>query len=205
VIVGRPTDITPCTLIPFPLLTFALIAALVGFSSHNAFAQHKVDPEKRAAGLFVLARLGEKAVLEPVSRMLASGPPANSRDTLMSALAEITTPEEFQRRVPSSLAWSSGYKEALLYARYLAEGPQEKIPLCLQMLRSPTPGHRELAVRCLLENGHANDLRPPAALDLEAPGRAALIRNEIRKAGWRIIDKDDEFVIEPADSVRHLP
>jgi hypothetical protein len=64
------------------------------------------------------------------------------------------------------------------------------------MLRSQTPGHRELAVRYLLENGYASKLRPYAALDLEAPGRAALIRNEIRKAGWRIIDTDDEFNIE---------
>jgi HEAT repeat protein len=160
------------------------------------------DPEGRAAGLFVLARLGDKSVLEPVSQMLASGPPANSRDALMFALAEITTPEEFERRAPSSLAWSRGYKESLLYARYVASGPQQKIPLCLEMLRSQTPGHRELAVRYLLKNGYANQLRPYAALDLEAPGRAALIRNEIRKAGWRIIDTDDEFNIEPSKNLR---
>ena len=156
------------------------------------------DPERRAAGLFVLARLGDKTVLEPISQLLASNPPANSRDTLMLALAEITTPEEFERRVPSSLAWSRGYKESLLYARYMASGPKKQIPLCLEMLRSQIPGHRELAVRTMLENGYASDLRPYAALDLEAPGRAALIRNEIRKAGWRIIDTDDEFNIEPA-------
>lgn len=156
------------------------------------------DPERRTAGLFVLARLGDKTVLEPLSQLLASGAPANSRDALMFALAEITTPEEFERRVPSSLAWSRGYKESLLYAQYIASGPQKRIPLCLEMLRSQAPGYRELAVRYLLENGHASDLRPYAALDLEAPGRAALIRNEIRKAGWRIIDTDDEFKIEPA-------
>ena len=158
------------------------------------------DPERRTAGLFVLARLGDKTVLEPVSQMLASGPPANSRDALMFALAEITTPEEFEGRAPSSLAWSRGYIESLIYARYIAAGPQEKIPLCLEMLHSQTPGHRELAVRYLLENGYARSLRPYAAIDLEAPGRAALIRNEIRKAGWRIIDTDDEFKIEAANN-----
>jgi hypothetical protein len=160
------------------------------------------DPERRAAGLFVLARLGDKTVLEPVSQLLASGAPANSRDALMYALAEITTPEEFERRAPSSLAWSGGYKESLLYARYIAARPQEKISLCLEMLRSQAPGHRELAVRYLLENGYASRLRPYAALDLEAPGRSALIRNEIRKAGWRIIDTDDEFNIVPSNKVR---
>jgi hypothetical protein len=36
-----------------------------------------------------------------------------------------------------------------------------------------------------------------AAIDLKAPGRSALIRNEIRKSGWRIIDTDDEFSIVP--------
>jgi HEAT repeat protein len=153
------------------------------------------EPEKQTAGFFVLARLGDKTVLEPISQLLASGPPANSRDALMLALSELTTPEEFERRAPASLSWSRGYQESLLYARYIAAGPQEKIPLCLKMLRSMTHGHRELAVRYLLENGHAGDLRPHAALDMEAPGRDALIRNEIRKAGWRIIDTDDEFEI----------
>lgn len=159
------------------------------------------DPEKQAAGLFVLARLGDKSVLEPISQLLSAGPPANSRNALLLALAEITSPDEFERRAPSALSWSHGYKEAMLYTRYLAAGMQEKISLSLEMLRSQTHGHRELAVRYLLENGHASDLRPYAALDFEAPGRAALIRNDIRKAGWQIIDTDDEFKIEPADAV----
>jgi hypothetical protein len=118
----------------------------------------------------------------------------------MWALAEITTPEEFERRAPSSLAWSDGYKESLLYARYVTTGPKNKIPLCLEMLRSQTPGHRELAVHYLLENGYASNLKPYAAIDLESPGSAVLIRNEIRKAGWRIIDTDNEFDIKPSNN-----
>jgi HEAT repeat protein len=153
------------------------------------------DPEKRAAGLFVLACLGDKSVLKPISQLLTA-PPTNSRDALLYALAELTTPEEFQRLAPSSLAWSNGYKESLLYTQYVAAGPKEKIPLCLKMLRSQRAEHRRLAIRYLLDNGHANDLRPYAAVDLEAPGRAALIRNEIRKAGWHIIDTDEEFNIK---------
>ncbi len=153
------------------------------------------DPEKRTVGLFVLARLGDKSVLEPISKLLTA-PPANSRDALMYALAEITTPEEFERLAPSSLKWSHGYKESLLYTQYLAAGLKEKIPLCLRMLRSQRAEHRKLAVSYLLDNGYANDLRPYAAVDLEAPGRAALIRNEIRKAGWHIIDTDEEFNIK---------
>jgi hypothetical protein len=157
------------------------------------------DPEKRSAGLFVLARLGDKTVLEAVSQLLASGPPANLRNILLHTLSEITTPEEFKRRAPSPLTWSRGYKESLIYAKYKAAGPQEKIPLCLEMLRSQAHGHRELAVRYLLENGHASDLRPYAAIDLESPVRAALIRDEIRKAGWRIVETDNKFTIVPAN------
>jgi len=159
--------------------------------------RNEPDPEKQAAGLFVLARLGDKAALEPISRMLAEGPPANSRDILMLSLAELATPEEFESRAPSSLAWSKGYKDSLLYARYRDAAPEDRAPLCLEMLRSQRPEHLELAVRCLLENGRTDDLRPMAAIDLEAPGRSALIRNDIRKAGWRIIDTDDEFSIVP--------
>lgn len=153
------------------------------------------DPEKKAAGLFVLARLGDTSALEPI-RELLTAPPANSRDALLYALAELTTPEEFERLAPSSLAWSRGYKESLLYTQYVAAGAEEKIPLCLKMLRSQRAEHRKLAVRYLLDNGHADDLRPYAAMDLESPGRAALIRNEIRRAGWHIIDTDEEFTIQ---------
>jgi hypothetical protein len=168
--------------------------------------QLRTDPdlEKQTAGLYVLARLGDTSVLEPITQLLIA-PPANSRDALMYALSEISTPEEFERRAPSSLAWSHGYKDSLLYTRYLAAGTQEKIPFCQQMLRSQPPGHLGIGIRCLLENGHANDLRPYAAVDLESPGRAAIIRNEIRKAGWRIIDTDDEFSIVPASSAKTLP
>ena len=56
--------------------------------------------------------------------------------------------------------------------------------------------HRGVAVRCILEAGRAEELRPLAAVDLEAPGVAAVLRNEIRKAGWCIVDTDTEFTIE---------
>ena len=58
------------------------------------------------------------------------------------------------------------------------------------------PEYQRIGVRCLLDSGYIADLLPPAALDLEAPGRAAILRNEIRKAGWRVIDTETEFRIE---------
>jgi hypothetical protein len=163
------------------------------------------DPERSVAGLYVLARLGDKTALEPISRMLAAGAPSNSRDLLMVALAELATPEEFERIVPSSLAWSGGYGDALRYARLRLATPCEQPAVCLEMLHSQMPGHREIAVRCLLKTGHASDLRPFAALDLEAPGRAALMRNEIRRAGWRIVDTATEFRIDPGPSPLSRP
>jgi hypothetical protein len=111
------------------------------------------DPEKQTACLFVLARLGDTTVLEPASKMLAAGPPPNSRDVLMLALAELVTPEEFERRAPPSLAWSKGYKDALLYTRYSAAGPEEKIPVCMEMLRSGRPEHLVLSAACLKTGG----------------------------------------------------
>ena len=48
------------------------------------------------------------------------------------------------------------------------------------------------------------DLRPYAAVDLEAPGRTAIIHNEIRKADWQIIDTDAEFRIVPANFTKKL-
>jgi hypothetical protein len=158
------------------------------------------DPEHRAAALFVLARLGDKTALEPIGQMLAGGAPASSRDTLLVALAELATPGEFERRAPSALNQSSGYKDALRYARYRGAPVSERPAICLEMLQSQLPGHREIAVRCLLNAGHAHALRPYAAVDLEAPGRAALVRNEIRRAGWRVVDTDTEFRIEPGKS-----
>jgi hypothetical protein len=163
------------------------------------------DPERRAAGLFVLARLGDKSALEPVGEMLAAGAPSNSRDALLLALAELVTPEEFERMAPAALGWSGGYEDARRYVRYRAAAADEKPAQCMEMLRSEMPGHREIAVRCLLDAGRAHDLRPHAALDMEAPGRAALVRNEIRKAGWRVIDTDTEFRIEPLQAASQHP
>lgn len=156
------------------------------------------DPERRAAGLYVLARLGDESALEPIGEMLAAGAPNNARDVLLLALAELATPEEFERMAPAGLGWSGGYKDAQRYVRYRAAAADARPALCLEMLRAQMPGHREIAVRCLLDAGRAHDLRPHAALDMEAPGRDALLRNEIRKAGWQIIDTDTEFRIEPA-------
>jgi len=164
--------------------------------------RNDTDFEHRAAAYYVLARLGDKTILEDVGRMLNDGPPANYRDTLLLILAEIASPADFQRLAPESLAWSRGFKEALNLVDFRAATPENRPPICLKMLRAMTPGHLTIAVRCLLESGHAGDLRPMAAIDLEAPGRSALIRNEIRKAGWRVIDTDTEFRIEPLKASR---
>lgn len=74
-------------------------------------------PEQRAAALFVLARLSDKTALDPISQTLAGGVPACSRDGLLLALAELASPGEFERRATSALSQSSGYKDALRYAR----------------------------------------------------------------------------------------
>ena len=153
------------------------------------------DPERRITALYVLAQLGEPSALEPVSQILKQGPPSSYRDVLLLSLAELTTPEDFVLRAPASLEWSGGYKHSLLYARYRNAGTDDKTSICQDLLRSSYPGHLGVAVRCLLESGHADDLRPHAALSLETPGRDAMIRNEIRKAGWQIIDTDEEFRI----------
>ncbi len=163
------------------------------------------DPEHRAAALYVLARLADETALEPIGQMLAAGAPASARDALLLALAELASPVEFERRAPAALAQSSGYKDALRYARYRTAPAGERPAICLEMLRSQAPGHREIAVRCLLDAGQAHALRPYAAVDLEAPGRAALVRNEIRRAGWRVVDTDTEFRIEPGRSAPSRP
>jgi hypothetical protein len=173
--------------------------------SHAEALRASADLERRIAGLFVLARLGDETALEPIGEILASGAPANARDTLLLSLAELAGPEEFERRAPAALAWSSGYQDSLRYARYRAAAPAQRPPLCLEMLRAQMPGHLEIAVRCLLDSGHADDLRPAAALQLETPGRAALVRNEIRRAGWRVVDTDTEFRIVPVSPTSASP
>ena len=157
------------------------------------------DLEKQATGLFVLARLGDQSAQEPITAILKEGAPANMRDALMTSLAHLVPPDEFIKRAPESLNWSGGYKDALLYSTLLYGTEMEKPDTCKRLLGSSYPGFLQIAVRCLLETGHANDLRPFAAISLEAPGRDALVRNEIRKAGWKVIDTETEFRIEQGD------
>ena len=109
------------------------------------------------------------------------------------------------RHAPSALNQSSGYKDAQRYARYRAAPVRERPAICLEMLHSQMPGHREIAVRCLLDAGQAHALRPYTAVDLEAPGRAALVRDEIRRAGWRVVDTDTEFRLESGRSTSSRP
>jgi HEAT repeat protein len=155
------------------------------------------DPARRAAGLYVLARLGDASALDPIAQLLRSGEVPDSRDALLLGLAELTTPAEFGSRAPEALAWSDAYRAALLYSRYRHATLEEQPALCLELVRSSVPGHRGLGVRCLLDADRREDLLPLAALSLESPGLDALVRNEIRKAGWRVIDTDERFAIEP--------
>jgi hypothetical protein len=157
------------------------------------------DVERRSIGLYVLARLGDASVLEPLGQILEEGAPSGLRDLLMLSLAELVTPEEFERRAPSALSWSMGYQDGLLLTRYRAAEPHDRPPFCIRMLRAHMPEYQRIGVRCLLDSGYLDDLLPHAALDLEAPGRAAILRNEIRKAGWRVIDTETEFRIEKQD------
>ena len=159
------------------------------------------DPEIQATGLFVLAQLGDQFTLEPITKILTDGAPANMRDALLASLALFVPPEEFVKRTPKSLDWSSGYKDSLLYSRFLFGDEKDKPDTCRKLLSSSYPGYLKTAVSCLLESGHADDLRPFAAISLEAPGRDALIRNEIRKAGWKIIDTETEFKIVPRGTI----
>lgn len=159
--------------------------------------RHDPDPEKRTAALFVLARLGDSGVLTPIGQMLEHGAVSELRSTLLLALAEVASVESFDAIAPPGLAWSDDFTSARRYAQYRAATPEARAPVCENLLRSTLPGMLELAVACLLDGGHAQRLRPHAALSMEAPGSDALVRNAIRKAGWQIIDTEDEFSIVP--------
>jgi len=63
----------------------------------------------------------------------------------------------------------------------------------------PLPGLLKIAGLCLLESCHADDLRPYAALNLEAPDRDALIRNGILKSDRRFPGTKNEFSIIPGE------
>jgi len=157
------------------------------------------DPEQRAAGLFVLARLGDAGALEPITQLLAEGATPNSRGSLMFALAELVGPEEFLTRAPSGFEWSSDYREPLHYATARAGSETERPAACVKLLRAMLPGLKGVGVRCLLERGLEKELLPPLALDMEVPGLPALLRAELRKAGYQLIDTESEFRITRAE------
>jgi hypothetical protein len=77
------------------------------------------------------------------------------------------------------------------------------VPVVLQLLRrEPQTPLRRDALLVLAWSGGYRDARRyalygAAGVDMEAPGGAALLRNEIRRAGWRVIDTETEFRIEP--------
>jgi HEAT repeat protein len=168
-----------------------------GLEWAEALLDHR-DPERRAAALFLLARLGQDRARDPIAQMLKEGAPPNARGALLLALAELVGPSEFEALAPTALSWSDEYRDSLRYTKYRTTSGAERATVCREMLRAELPGHMGLAVRCLLEQGLAHELHPYVALDLEVPGRPALLKSELRRAGYRVIDTEDEFRIEPA-------
>ncbi len=156
------------------------------------------DPVRRAAALFVLARLGDREALGPILELLEDGAPPSARVALLMGLAELVDAEDFAYRAPAELSWTREYKSALRYAQYRTAEGALRADACRAMLRAATPGHSELGVRCLLELGREEDLLPYIALDLADPQRPAMLKADIRKAGYRVVDTGDGISIEPA-------
>ncbi len=159
------------------------------------------DPERRAAALFLLARLGDEEALGPILDLLRHGVPPRARAALLLGMAELLDASDFEYRSPPELSWSREYQSALRYARYRSAEGAQRAEACREMLRASAPGHAALGVRCLLEIGRSEDLLPYLALDGEAPTRTARLKAEIRKAGYRLIESEGGLRIEPAAPV----
>ncbi len=157
-------------------------------------------PEVRIAGLYLLARLGETKAIHPLLDLLNQGQNRLQEETLLRALAELTTPEGFRSQLAkiSIDRRGRGYKTALHIAEFRHGTGDVRIAAAEQLFHSPYVMDKREAVRYLIQQNQVEVLGkyiPPdpsfsllpemAAVYSESP-ISILVVIEARRMGLKI-------------------
>jgi HEAT repeat protein len=154
----------------------------------------------RAAAVFLAARLGHPSAREWTEQLLAGEVvPPSSRYVVMLAYAEVASPEELELRTPEYMKKSGWeYDSALRLSRFRAAGREERPVLAGEMMGSRSVYEQKIAARWILAEQGAEPLagfiNPKAK-----PQTRAVARAQLRRAGYRVLERDGRAVLERED------
>jgi hypothetical protein len=191
----------------------ARISALAYFAAHRdgralAWSRHligpDVEPNLRAAALYLAARAGDGSVKGQITAMLADNKEGSLATFLWQALAEIATVDEFNavaraRKAPET----PELRQIGHYVRFLHSEGRQKTELAQGLLIEKTPLYAESACRFLLEQqefallSHYLRESGPYTMSLEmmiyVSAVAQRVFSEARRLGYRLEEKKGEI------------
>jgi len=153
------------------------------------------DLDNRAVGLYLAARLGDTSVKGAIVELLGLPAPWSLRGFLLTGLADVADATEIERITPAYLREGEEYRSALRLARFRTGSLEERTELTRKMLRSHNREEKLQATHFILEQQGTDGLTRLLGLDI-APHVRAVARHELRRAGYRVIQRGQRISLE---------
>ncbi len=178
--------------------------ALLYFATHRdqrgaRWARHFADNDDanmRIAALYLAASLEDPKALPPIVNLLQEQPRHTDRYALLLGLSYLTNLTEFAelaREQPRDKEYESVLRLANLR---FAQG-EERVTLARQMLSSPFPNERRLAIDALLKANGIDELSSLITRWGSVPPQTrAAIAAGLYRAGYQLVEKERKLGIE---------
>jgi len=179
--------------------------ALVYFGQHRMEAARRwIDVyredeqiEMRAGALYLAARLGDAAALQPLAEMLALPAPRSLRYALMLGIAELVDAENLTRRTPEWIRSSWEYDSARRYAEFRTADAARRSEMTTEMLNSKSLFERQEAARHIGTSGGPDELVKLIRSTIP-PHVREVARHQLRRSGFRVnVRTDGEVRLQP--------
>ncbi len=154
------------------------------------------DLDLRAASLYLAASIGDTTALEPATTLLREQPRSSIRYGLLLALTELVDPAELVRRVEPEQRHGDAYDSALRIAKLRSAAPNERVALAREMIESPFPNERRIAMRALIERNALGELASLLEQWWFVPAHVrATVAAELYRGGYRFVERDRRLEI----------
>ncbi len=180
------------------LIYLASVREPLGLEIARALSAPATEPDVRVAALLLAARLGDSSAQAAIVEMLQTTEDRSYTDVLLRALAELSTPEEFDAfgDTHPDLRDTQSFRDMRPLVAFRRSEGDLQLEAARDLIASGHPWDRRDAVRYLVDEGHGKVLvgylqyGPPSGTPLlkrilNSP-RGVQIFAQIRRMGYRI-------------------
>ncbi|MBT8361427.1 MAG: HEAT repeat domain-containing protein, partial [Deltaproteobacteria bacterium] len=154
------------------------------------------DVKMRVAILYLAASLEDPKALQPIINLLQEQPRHTDRYALLLGLSYLTNLTEFEE-LTRGQPRDKEYESVLRAATFRNAQGQELTTLAQQMLDSPFPNERRLAIDTLLKVNGVDEFSPLILRwERVPPETRAAIAAGLYRAGYQLVEKDRQLGIE---------